>query len=273
MTQPFKPGIVAPTSSNGSSTWAIFRGRDILTFADQQNNLLPQFSEREIATINIRERHYLGTLGETHCYGSHVTAEEEAPPGYIFVNMRQLLGVFSDVEFQIAGRGLQIAEWDRNHQYCGRCGGKMIVNGSERAKECTQCSYSNFPRISPAVIVQVTRGNELLLGRSAHFRPGMYSVLAGFVDPGESLEETVHREIYEEVRLRVKNVRYFGSQSWPFPHSLMVGFTAEYESGEIDYEQDELEDAGWFTAETMPVRPSPRSIAGRLIDDFVKKFG
>ena len=234
---------------------------------------MPRFPEKAIAELNTAQQHYLGQLGDTHCYCSYVNAQANAPEGYTFVNMRQLLGIFSDIEFQIAGRGLQIAEWDRNHQFCGRCGGKMVASETERAKQCTNCSYSNFPRISPAVIVQVTRGNELLLGRSAHFRPGMYSVLAGFVDPGESLEDTVHREIYEEVRLRVKNVRYFGSQSWPFPHSLMVGFTAEYDSGDIDYEEDELEAAGWFTAQNLPVRPSPRSIAGRLIDNFVKKFG
>ena len=273
MTTRFEPGIVAPGAPRGKSWWAIFRGRDLLTFANQENGILPRFSEAELADYNLHEEHYLGRLGDVNCYCSYVASEVEPPADYRFVNMRQLLGVFTETEFQIAGRGLQIAEWDRNHQFCGRCASPMTSSSNERAKECTQCGYSNFPRISPAVIVQVCRGNQLLLGRSAHFRPGMYSVLAGFVDPGESLEETVHREIYEEVRIRVKNVRYFDSQSWPFPHSLMVGFTAEYESGEIDFEHDELEDAGWFTVDTMPVKPSPRSIAGRLIQDFVEKSG
>ena len=130
-----------------------------------------------------------------------------------------------------------------------------------------------FPRLSPAVIVLVQRGNQLLMARSRHFAPGVYSVLAGFVEPGETLEEAVEREVFEETGIRVKDIRYFGSQPWPFPHSLMIGFTARYAGGEIKINDEEIEDAGWYTADRLPGQPGKISIARQLIEWFVAKQG
>jgi NAD+ diphosphatase len=147
----------------------------------------------------------------------------------------------------------------------------LKISQTERAKECPKCGLLHFPRLAPAIIVLVERGNELLLARSRHFMPGMYSVLAGFVEPGESLEEAVVREVREEVGISVKDIKYFGSQPWPFPHSLMVGFTATYGCGEITIDDTEIEDAGWFTADKLPRIPGKISIARKLIDWFVEK--
>jgi len=149
----------------------------------------------------------------------------------------------------------------------------MITSKTERAKECPHCGLLHFPRLAPAVIMLIERGNEVLLARSRHFTPGTYSVLAGFVEPGESLEEALVREVKEEVGISVKDIRYFSSQPWPFPHSLMIGFTATHAGGEITLEDGEIEDAGWFTAHHLPSLPGKLSIARRLIEWFVAKHG
>jgi NAD+ diphosphatase len=173
----------------------------------------------------------------------------------------------------LAARAVQIVDWDRTHRFCGRCGAPLKARETERAKECPKCGLLHFPRLAPAVIVLVERGDQLLMARSRHFAPGVYSVLAGFVEPGEALEEAVEREVLEEVGIRIQDIRYFGSQPWPFPHSLMIGFTARYAGGEIRINDQELEDAGWFTADRLPGQPGKISIARQLIEWFVQKQG
>ena len=160
--------------------------------------------------------------------------------------------------------------WDRTHQYCGQCGSHTEAMPGERARHCPTCGLHYYPRISPAVIVLVTKGDAMLLTRGLHFPPGFYGVLAGFVEAGESLEEAVVREIHEEAGIEVANIRYFGSQPWPFPHQMMVGFTATWASGEIRVDPTELADAAWFTRETLPTIPPSFSIARRLIDAFLE---
>jgi len=149
----------------------------------------------------------------------------------------------------------------------------MEPQSTERAKRCPKCGLLHFPRLAPAIIVLVERGDKLLMARSRHFASGMYSVLAGFVEPGESLEEAVIREVKEEVGISIKDIQYFGSQSWPFPHSLMIGFTATYEGGEISMDDTEIEDAGWFSIDKLPPLPGKISIARKLIDWFITKHG
>ena len=161
----------------------------------------------------------------------------------------------------MAGRAKQIVEWHRTHRFCGRDGTETVPRLAELAKECPRCGMLFYPRLSPAVIVLVKRGDDVLLARSPGFPPGMYSVLAGFVEPGESIEETIEREVCEEVGVEVKNVRYFGSQLWPFPNSLMIGFIADYAGGELRVEPSEIEDAGWYSADDLPTLPPKVSIA------------
>ncbi len=170
----------------------------------------------------------------------------------------------------IAGRANQLLYWHQTHQYCGRCGHVTQDKTDERAKRCPQCKQINYPRLSPAVIVAILKDNQILLARNRRFKLPFYSVLAGFVEPGESLEECVKREIKEEVGITVKNIRYFGSQPWPFPDSLMIAFVAEYAAGEIVVDRLEIMDAGWFSKENLPNIPPSISIARQLIDWFVR---
>jgi NAD+ diphosphatase len=167
----------------------------------------------------------------------------------------------------LSGRAYQILDWDRNHQFCGRCGTPTVRREDERARTCSKCRRTTYPPVSPAIMVLVTDGaRRVLLARKAGWAPGRYSALAGFVEPGEMLEDTVARETREEVGVEVKNIRYFGSQPWPFPHSLMIAFTAEYAGGEVKPDGVEIEEARWFDAAELPNLPASISISRRLIE-------
>jgi NAD+ diphosphatase len=191
------------------------------------------------------------------------------PAGFRLSGLRAAHGHLSEADFRAAGTARQRVEWMRTHTFCSRCGQPNALCDRGESMTCGSCGQSHFARVAPAVIVLVERGSEILLGRSARFKPGVYSTLAGFVEPGESLEECVHREIAEEVGVRVRNLRYFGSQPHPFPNSLMVGFTAEWASGDIVPDNDEIEDAQWFSREALPDLPHEMSIAWALIQDWL----
>jgi NAD+ diphosphatase len=195
-----------------------------------------------------------------------VLAEPMPVPGCSWVSLRQLLVRMDAASFQMLSCASQIATWLEQHRFCGACGKPMQVLREERAMYCRDCDLRHFPRVSPSMIVLVTRGEELLLARSPRFAAGFYSTLAGFVEPGESLEDCVIREVREEVGLQVGTLCYVGSQGWPFPHSLMLGFHAEYVAGEIVPQQDEIEDARWFTPASLPALPPRLSISRYLID-------
>ena len=193
----------------------------------------------------------------------------ELPGETSLEGLRALFGRLPDAYYTIAGRAIQILHWDQTHQFCGRCGAPTVLAPSDRAKLCPKCGLLSFPRFSPAVIMPVQRRRSSA-GPQPELPEAFYSVLAGFVEPGESLEEAVQREIYEEVALDVTDVRYFGSQPWPFPHQLMIGFTCTYVSGEITPQEGEIVDAGWFSRHgELPRLPGKLSIARRLIDWFL----
>ncbi len=183
--------------------------------------------------------------------------------------LRGLYGRLPERLFAMAGRARQIVEWLRTHRFCGCCGEPTVVHEHELALGCPACGRVHYPRVSPAVIMLVRRGHAMLLARAHGFPEGVYSTLAGFVEPGESLEQAVAREVREEVGVRLRDIRYFGSQPWPFPHSLMIGFTAEYAGGELALDDREIADAAWFTGDRLPRLPPRISIARRLIDAFV----
>jgi NAD+ diphosphatase len=206
------------------------------------------------------------------CHAYDLPADFQAPAGFTLVGLRALHPSVPEDLFRAAGTALQKVEWLRTHGFCSRCGHATQRHPVHEAMVCPACGHLHFPRLAPAVIVLIERGREMLLARSPGFTKGVYSTVAGFVEPGESLEETVHREIREEVGVEVGNVRYFGSQPWPFPHSLMIGFTARWKSGDIRIDAKEIEDARWFSPEDMPpALPSPMSIARRLVDDFLAR--
>lgn len=216
---------------------------------------------------------YLGRLGGEDCWAAELAADADAPlPGTGWQGLRALFSVLEDRQFALAGRALQLVDWDRTHQFCGRCGTPTEAKREERVRACPACKLSVYPRVAPAVMGLVRRGREVLLARSPHFPPGMWSALAGFVEPGESLEQCLAREVEEEVGVRISNIRYLASQSWPFPHSLMIAFTCEWVSGEIRPQAGEIEDAKWFDVLQLPKLPSRISIARRLIDAYTAQI-
>ena len=226
----------------------------------------------ELGLPGTREQ-YLGTLEGTHCYSVELPEDAQAPEGMKFADLRQAYTEMSEKCFALVNKAVQIMEWDRTNQYCSRCGAKTAQKHGERGKECPDCGELFYPRISPAVIVLIRKGHEVLMARSPNFMPGLYGLIAGFVEPGESAEAAVIREIREEVGIEVRNITYFGTQAWPFPNSLMIGFTAEYDSGDIQPDGFEIEDAKWFSVENLPVLPGKISIARKLIDSFLKEEG
>ena len=216
---------------------------------------------------------YLGRLVDMDCWAAEAPVEAPPPPsGLGWEGLRALFSVLEDAHFALAGRAIQLLDWDRNHRYCGRCGAATAAKTEERARVCPVCKLSAYPRIAPAVMVLVRRDRQLLLGRSPHFPPGMYSALAGFVEAGETLEQCLAREVVEEVGVRVSHIRYFASQPWPFPNSLMIAFVCDWESGEIRPRAGEIEAAHWFDVLQLPKLPSRISIARRLIDAAVQEM-
>lgn len=270
MEESFVPAAVAPEDRAPEAWCFAFRGDQLLVAPDCDAARVPRLSELSGLDLPVVVEHYLGvSLQHGPCYAVELAAEAEAPTGMAFHGLRQLYGRMDEDLLWIGGRGVQIVNWRRDHQYCGRCGSLTRPHPDERAMVCDRCQTMVFPRLSPAVIVLVRRGDRMLLARNHRFPPGRYSIIAGFVEPGETLEEAVVREVREEVGLRLGDLRYFGSQSWPFPHSLMLGFVAEYAGGEIRLEDGELADAGWYGPESLPDLPDGLSISRRLIDWFL----
>jgi len=254
--------------SRSPGPWFAFRGSELLVRVDDQAARLPREQELELSLV---DPHPVGELLGEDCWAVELPAEAEAPEGMTFQGLRRLWGLLPEEAWRLAGRAVQIVDWDRNHRFCGRCGTPTERQPQERSRVCPRCGLQHFPRLSPAVITLIEDGERMLLARSPHFAPGVYSTLAGFVEPGESLEEAVVREVREEVGVELADLRYFSSQPWPFPNSLMVGFVARYAGGEIRRQEDEIEDARWFTADDLPLLPFHASIARRLIEDFLAR--
>ena len=194
-------------------------------------------------------------------------------PGCTWQGMRQLMLMqpIDPATFQMIGYAGQIATWAEQHRFCGSCGRPMQLLAGERGMHCAACAITHYPRLSPSMIVLITRGEEVLLARSSRFPNGMYSTLAGFVEPGESVEQCVVREVREEVGLEVSNLQYITSQGWPFPHSLMLGFHAQYAGGDIVPQPGEIEDARWFRLDQLPQLPPRRTISRYLIDLYLAR--
>ena len=251
--------------------WFVFINDKILLHRYNSVYTIPSLEELQQCSVYPQNTFYLGRLDGTPCFAGIVPNDLASSDSYELLGLRQLHGLIEDELFWLAARAFHLVNWDRNNQFCGRCGSKMEYKANEHSKHCPSCNYTAYTKISPAVIVAVTKGDTILLAQNALNKSGMYSVLAGFVEPGESLEECVAREIKEEAGIEIKNIQYFGSQPWPFPDSLMVGFTAEYAGGDLVLDKNELSAADWFTRDNMPQVPGKLSISRSLIDWFVNK--
>ncbi len=242
----------------------------ILSATDTISQLLPGRDVHETLAPFITRELFVGAENGKRWTVCRVSSDCPEPGEWRFTHMRGLLVGMTRAQFDLLGRAVHLLHWDETTQFCGCCGTKNEWSSESEAKLCPACGYESFPRVAPAVIVAVTKGDQILLARGTRFTLPIYSVLAGFVEPGETLEDCVKREIFEEVGIRVTNIRYFDSQPWPFPNSLMIGFFADYESGEITMQDGEILEADWYTADAMPPGPMRLSIARRLIDAFVE---
>jgi NAD+ diphosphatase len=215
---------------------------------------------------------FLGVLGGRPCWAADAGPDVPVPEGYVFMDLFSLHPALGEQRWAIAGRAVQLVDWARCHRYCGRCGATTEPSPGERALRCSACGLLAFPRLAPAVITLVERGDEALLARGVNFGSvAMYSCIAGFVEPGETLEQAVAREVREEVGVEVHDVRYQASQPWPFPHSLMIGFRAVWAAGEVRIDPVEIADARWFRFDALPQVPPGISIARHLIDGWVRE--
>ena len=192
--------------------------------------------------------------------------DEAIPDGFQLVPIRQLLQYWNKKQFEQASRAVQLLEWRRNHRFCSHCGTATEVHATEHAMVCPSCHYRQYPRVQPCVITVITRGeDEILLAKNAHNTRPMYGLIAGFVEVGETLEDAVRRETLEEVGIQVKNIQYLASQPWPFPSNLMLAFKAEYASGDLVLQEEEIEDAAFFKFDDLPTIPFKGSIAHAMI--------
>ena len=268
----FEPDLRAPNATD-DAFYCVFHGDELI--ADMRSVepcLLPHSEVRFLAPEPVREL-FLGYWHGKPCFALELDRTTEGvPSNYQVGNLYQILGRVPDALFALAGRAQQLLAWDRENAFCGRCGESMGSHKQERARVCEPCGTLVYPRIAPCVIVLVSRGEEMLLARNANFPIEMFSTLAGFIEAGESVEECLQREVKEEVGVDVENIRYFSSQSWPFPNQLMLGFFAEYSGGEIVCEDEEIAEAHWFRADNLPNIPPVQSISGQLIRRHVEQY-
>jgi NAD+ diphosphatase len=255
-----------------SLTFAFAAGRMVVA-RDEGGVRVPDYGHLSGLLGDPPDAVYIGRLGARDCFALAVPEGLEPGTDLVVAGLRELYSQLPEQIMAAAGRAFQMLEWYHGHAYCGRCGTPTELSGTEMARTCPACGALHFPRVTPAVIMLVERDGELLLARNRRFAGPFHSVLAGFVEPGETLEQAVAREVREEVGVEVTDIRYFGSQSWPFPSQLMIGFFATYRAGEIRVDGKELIEAGWFNAERVTTGsiqlPGPFSIARRLIEHWL----
>lgn len=225
---------------------------------------LRQFTTDSLTTLKI------GVWNGGICYAAYFPAEPLASSEWC--NLRQLVGVLSDECFQLVSRAWQIVMSSRDNQYCGRCGGLTSAVPNDTFMCCTQCGHVVYPRVSPCVLVVVSNESRILLARSPRFPSGLFSAIAGFIEPAETLEEAVAREVKEEVGIDITDIDYYASQPWPFPHQLMIGFHARYSAGEITPDGIEIIEADWFSKNSLPQLPPSYSLSRRLIEHVISKI-
>ena len=264
----FASSHTPPPLVPGSALAFAFAGAKLVVGGHEDAPTIPLVDELARSGVD-GVQHYLGRYGGVDCVALTL-ADDAVPAAPLRVaGLRSLFLRLPEPLLAIAARAFQVVEWDRTHRYCGRCGQPTRDKPGERAKQCLACGYVAYPRVSPAMMVLVTRDREVLLARANRFPGAMYSALAGFVEAGESIEESIHREVREEVGIEVRDLAYFASQSWSFPHSLMIAYTARYAGGELQPDPSEIADARWFPVDALPQLPTPVSIARRLIDTTV----
>ena len=267
----FVPGHRAPARIEGRITCCVFHGNRMFIARVDNQPTIPQWDATDCG-FDLDVAHYLGTLDGAHCYGLTLPQDATLPADLELLGMRALILEGNETAAAVAGHAYQVLEWARTHRYCGACGEPTIAHATDRAVECRGCRLVFYPRIAPVIMAVIYRDGELLLTRKPGYAPGRYTVVAGFVEAGESLEQCLAREVLEEVGVTIRNPRYFGSQPWPFPNSLVMAFSAEWADGEVCPDGAELEDARWFGVDALPGLPEQVHISRQLIDATLERL-
>lgn len=263
-----EPHYPEPEVPPEGASWVIVRENGVYVLPGTPPDLyFPAYARSQIPAV-LRSQ-YLGHHNGVPCYAAEVTKETTVPGGTFHPRVRELFAVLPEKDLAIAALAVRIIEFDRTTRFCGQCGSEVRQSRTERAKICDACGLVTYPRTSPAIIVLVRRDDRILLARSPHFPPDLHSVIAGFVEPYETLEEAVHREVREEIGIEITNVRYVGSEPWPFPNSLMIGFVADYAGGDITIDNNEIVAAGWFDRDHLPTLPLKMSISRALVEWWI----
>ncbi|AKU97333.1 NADH pyrophosphatase [Labilithrix luteola] len=262
-----------PHSASTRRIWYVVQGSGLVVRREGERFVLPSDDDVKRLGIELTAAHHLGSLDDAHVVAAAFEgdATELGADLVLAAGLRSLASTLSPDQFWVAGRAIHVIDWATTNRFCGRCGTPTERVSGERSMRCPACGLSAYPRIAPAIIVLVRKGDEALLARNARFPGAFFSTLAGFAEIGESLEQTLAREVFEEVGVQVGNIRYFGSQPWPFPHSLMIGFTCEWTGGDIRVDGNEIAEANWFRADALPTIPPRLSIARNLIDAWVEE--
>jgi NAD+ diphosphatase len=272
MPESYQPHVTGPEMLREPALWLLFKKGEILVINGADRPAVPCCVGLSEYGIEAQRSQYLGLYNGRHCYAAEVHESQTLPLGWAALGLRDLFGMVETTLAALSGRAYQILEWDRDHRYCSRCGTPTEPRKDERARVCPACRMTSYPPVTPAIMILVTHQGKLLLARKPAFPQGRFSALAGFVEPGEALEDTVIRETREEVGAEIQNIRYFGSQPWPFPHSLMVAFTADYAGGELRPDGVEIEECRWFEPTALPKLPPLISISRRLIDTIAGRL-
>lgn len=263
------PGVLKKSSSC-DLCFAFLKG-SLLVKNVEDNLYIPTFDEIKELNINYESEFFLGQFGKRACFTVEVLHEVTLPEKFKFISLREIGMLMEEEIFEIAGRASEILTWNRNHKFCGRCGAETEDKEDEMAKICPKCGNIMYPVICPAIIVAITKNDKILLAHNSNFKDNRYSLIAGFVEAGENLKSAVKREVFEEVGIKIKNIRYYKSSPWPFPNSLMIGFFAEYDSGEIKVDGTEITHAEWFNKDNFPNLPKKYSLARKIINEFINR--
>ncbi len=265
-----QPVYTEDWKKNPDAEMIVFCGREMLLRTRQDKFFFPRVAELD--SLNLSTALSIGFRDGRPCFAVDLpSVPDNLSADMRKVEVRLAVGHLESDAFSAGSRARELLHWRRQHRFCGRCGKPLGESQNDIALVCPFCGERFYPQLAPAVIVAVTRGDEILLAHNRKFLPGIHGLIAGFVEAGENIEEAVHREILEETGVTVGNIRYLSSQCWPFPNSLMLGFTAEYVSGEAKPDGTELDTLGWFRADALPPIPPPGSIARKIIEEFKQK--